>query len=555
MDGGNRLNKAKVMVIGLDGATFDLILPWVEQGKLPTFRRFIDQGAWGHLTSTIPPVTSPAWPAFMTGKNAGKHGVFDFIHHGQEAQHVVNASHLDGKALWQLASEAGRRVGVMHVPVTYPPVPVNGFLLTGFPHPREGRRSYPDELWAECLQIMDEAGPPDHEGMAAADDARFVQARLDELRRQRHLALHLMRTQPWDLFIYYTNITDAFQHRFWKHMDAEHPEHPQADSRYCNTILEAYKQCDALVADLAQAAGDDTTILIMSDHGFGPLYGVVNLNQYFLDVGLLHLKKDLHSRVKHAAFRAGITPQKALGIVRRLGIQGKMVRISQQAQLNLSQGFLSFNDVDWSRTQAYSLGHIGQVHINLRGRQPYGSVAPGAEYTQVRRRVVELLQALEHPDTGEPLVDEILTREQVVVPGPHYDKAPDLFVRMQGYRYISYPLFISDPRLITKQAQGQSGSHRANGILAALGPGITQAEIKEARIIDLAPTILYALDIPVPDDTDGRSLTELFTEKFCCKHEFRVAPASSNAGIVGSGFKAEEEAEVISRLRDLGYLQ
>jgi predicted AlkP superfamily phosphohydrolase/phosphomutase len=542
------------MIIGLDGATFDLILPWAQQGQLPTFKRFIQQGAWGHLASTTPPVTSPAWPTFMTGKNAGKHGVFDFIEHGQDKQCVVNASHIDGKTLWQLVSDAGKRVGIMNVPVTYPATPVNGFLLSGMPQPRQGRRSYPEDLWAECWRVMDEVGPLDREGLAAGDDGRYVEARLGLLARRRHLALWLIRTQPWELFVFYTNITDIFQHRFWKHMDVEHPEHAQANGAYRDTILEAYQRCDVLMAELIAAAGEDTITLVMSDHGFGPLHGMVNLNRYFLEEGLLYLKPGLRTRAKHMAFQAGITPQKAFGVARRLGVQGKVTQLSRQTQLGLSQGFLSFNDVDWSRTQAYSLGHMGQVHINLRGRQPRGSVAPGAEYERVRQRVIELLQALKHPDTGEPLVDQILTREEAVVPGPHYDEAPDLFVRMQEHRYITYPLFMSDGRLVTRHPKGESGTHRSNGVLAGLGPGVKPGEISRARIVDLAPTLLYALDVPVPDDMDGRVLTELFTESFCHSHDLRVVPAAADGKAARSGFSEEEEAEVVSRLRDLGYL-
>ena len=121
----------KLLIIGIDGATLDLILPWVESEHLPTIGRLIKSGVHGDLASTLPPVTSPAWPTFMTGCNPGKHGVFDFIQPTGSDFSLVNATKIKQPTIWQRLSSAGYRVGVLNVPVTYPPKPLNGFMISG----------------------------------------------------------------------------------------------------------------------------------------------------------------------------------------------------------------------------------------------------------------------------------------------------------------------------------------------------------------------------------------------------------------------------------------
>jgi len=133
----------KVLVIGLDGATFDLIKPFAAQGQLPHLKKLMDAGAWSELSSTIPPVTASAWTSFMTGKNPGAHGLFDFMQRRKGSYDLVPVSsgERDGKTLWEVAGDAGRKVIVMGVPVTYPPTPVNGLLVTGMLTPRGAKNS------------------------------------------------------------------------------------------------------------------------------------------------------------------------------------------------------------------------------------------------------------------------------------------------------------------------------------------------------------------------------------------------------------------------------
>ena len=543
-----------MLVVGLDGATFDLIRPWAAAGHLPTLARLMQQGVHGELTSTLPPVTSPAWSSFMTGMNPGRHGVFDFIRRRPDGFDMVNSSHIAAKTLWQLLSEAGRRVGVMAVPVTYPPSPVNGFMITGILSPRQAEITYPPGL---LDRYEDELGPyrisPDVQYTGGNEEA-FVADLLALMERRARYALRLMQDHPWDFFMVHFVALDVAQHALWKLIDPSHPgTDAQAAQRYGGSLLALYQKADAILARLWEQLGPEDMLLVMSDHGFGPLHGTVNLNNFLMQQGFLHLKRDVATRLRYALFRRGITPSAAYGLLVKLGLQDVVVKVSKRARNAVVGRFLSFSAVDWSRTQAYAMGHVGQVFINLRGREPQGSVEPG-EYEAVRGRVAAALRQIPHPLSGRPLVDEIIFQEQAYE-GPYAGQGADLLPIMDGFRYIAFPMFASDTQLVAPQVRGDSGCHRLHGILMASGPAVRPgATLEGVRITDLAPTILYRLGLPVPADMDGRVLTEMFDPGFVRDTPVRRADAETLRQRPEHEWQPDEAAEIEDRLRGLGYL-
>ena len=544
----------RVFVVGLDGATFDLIRPWAAAGHLPALARLMQEGAHGELMSTLPPVTSPAWPSFMTGMNPGKHGVFDFIRSRPGGFDMVNASHIATKTLWQLLSEAGRRVGVIAVPVTYPPHPVNGFMISGILSPRHAEIAYPPGL---LRRYEDELGPyrisPDVQYTEGHEEA-FVADLLALMEQRASYALRLMQDYEWDFLMVHLVALDLAQHAIWKFVDPTHPRYdPQAAQRYGDSLLSLYQKADAILARLWGQTGPDDVLLVMSDHGFGPLHGTVNLNNFLLQRGFLHLKRDVATRLRYALFRHGLTPSAAYALLVKLGLQDVVARVSKRARNAIVGRFLSFSAVDWSRTQAYAMGHVGQVFINLRGREPYGCVPP-EEYETVRQRVADALREIKHPQSDRPLVDEIIFKEQVYE-GPYAERGADLLPVMDGFRYIAFPLFASNTQLVTAQVRGDSGCHRLHGILLASGPAVRQRiKLDGARIIDLAPTILYRMGLPVPDDMDGRVLTEMFEPAFVRATPLQQAEAETVHRRPEHELLPEERAEIEARLRSLGYL-
>ena len=541
---------SRVLVVGIDGGTLDLIRPWAEQGYLPHLARLMDEGAWGKLESTLPPVTSPAWPTFATGKNPGKHGVFDFIRPSGGEFEMVNATSIRSRTLWQILSDAGRRVGVINVPVTYPPQPVNGFLISGMLSPHTGRITYPEGL---LEPYREEIGPyrvaPSVQ-YKQGNEGAFIADLLDLVERRGRYALRLMEDQPWDFFMVHFQATDVLQHALWKLVDPTHPRHdPEAAARYVPQMRQVFRRMDGFIGQMVERLEGEGTVVVMSDHGFGPLHWTVNLNLFFLEKGLLRLKGDLLTRLRAGLFRAGLTPASVWHLIERVGLQNYVWQVSKSTRNKVVSKFLSFEDVDWSRTVAYSIGHVGQIYINLKGREPHGIVEPGAAYERAREQVAEALKELRHPETEGPLVDRVIPGDRVAH-GPYAHRGPDLHVVFDGYRAIAFPLFATDSRLVTRQIRGDSGCHRLHGLLIAWGAGIRPGPVEGAHIMDLAPTILHLMGLPVPDDMDGRVLTSLLSSDrpVVYEHVDREAVAAEE------GLSAEESAEVEDRLRALGYL-
>ncbi len=474
---------SRVLVIGIDGGTFDLIRPWAKAGDLPNLARLMDEGIHGPLESTLPPVTSPAWPTFATGMNPGKHGVFDFIRpmaaspphgggRGGSQFELVNATSIRAPTLWQIISEAGYKVGVMNVPVTYPPTPVNGFVIAGMLSPVGGSFTYPPDLLDQYAGRMEPYRIAPHVQYKPGNEAEFTADLLDLVEQRGKYALQLMTDYPYDFLMFHFLSTDTVQHAFWKFVDPTHPRYdPQAAARFGPALKQVHQRVDGFIGQMLDRIPDDTTVIVMSDHGFGPLHYVVNLNLFLLDHGLLQLKRGVWTRLKASLFRAGLTPASFWHLIEHAGLQNYVWQVSKSTRNKVVGKFLSFDDVDWSRTLAYSIGHVGQIYINLKGRETEGIVEPGAEYEAVRQRVMEALQDLRHPTTGQPLVDRIVPGDQVVH-GPYAHYSPDLHIVLDGYRTIAFPLFATDHRIVTRQIRGDSGCHRLHGIFIAWGPEI-----------------------------------------------------------------------------------
>jgi len=542
---------SRVLVIGVDGGTFDLIDPWAAAGDLPNLAHLMAEGARGPLESTLPPVTSPAWPTFATGMNPGKHGVFDFIRPAGGQFELVNATSIRAPTLWQILSEAGRTVGVVNVPVTYPPTPVNGFMISGMLSPMNGNITYPDGLLDRYANQLRPYRIAPHVQYKPGNETEFIADLLDLVECRGEYALQLMDDYPQDFLMFHFLSTDTMQHAFWRFVDPSHPRYdPKTAARFGPAVKQLHQRIDDFIGQMFDRITDDTTVIVMSDHGFGPLHHVINLNLFLLERGLLRLKRGAWTRLKTGLFRAGLTPASIWHLVERTGLQNYVWQVSKSTRNKVVGKFLSFDDVDWSHTLAYSIGHVGQIYINLKGREPEGIVEPGEEYVAVRQQVIDALKDLRYPTTDQPLVDEVIPGDQVVH-GPFAGRSPDVHVVLDGYRAIAFPLFATDSHIVTRQIRGDSGCHRRDGIFIARGPEVrTGKMVESARILDLAPTILHLMGLPVPADMDGRVLTETLSTSRPVERQ-SASPAS---GDVDAGLSAEETAEVEGRLRSLGYL-
>jgi predicted AlkP superfamily phosphohydrolase/phosphomutase len=538
----------KLLIVGFDGATFDLIRPWADQGYLPNLARLMAEGVTADLASTLPPVTSPAWPTFMTGTNPGKHGVFDFIQPHGESFTLVNSTRIRQPTLWARLSEAGYRVGVLNVPVTYPPQPVNGFMVTDILSPRNATISYPDDLIA---RYEGEFGPyriaPDIQYKPGLE-AEFQADIYDLIHAHGRWALGLMEREPTDVLMVHFIAMDIMKHALWRFMDHGHARYEPGPFEHA--IRDGYALVDEYIGRLVAQLPPDAATIVMSDHGFGPLKNMVNLNVFFMQKGLMKLKPDVVTQLKAWAFRNGLTPATAYQWISRLGLQNTIARVSKKARNDIVGKFLSFDSVDWSRTVAYSMGHVGQVYLNRIGREPHG-IVPDAEYDTRLREVIDDLADL-HDDDGRPIVTKIIPGREAYH-GDYAGLGPDLHLVLDDYAMIACPLFATDGRVMTRQIRGDSGCHRREGIFIARGPAIRRGvDLPEASILDLAPTILHLLGEPVSRIMDGRALVEAFVAPGDVV--FSGDGASVHTAPAAAGFSDDESAQIEERLRGLGYL-
>ena len=537
----------KLLIVGFDGATFDLIRPWVEEGHLPNLASIMNGGVHGELLSTLPPVTSPAWPTFMTGCNPGKHGVFDFIQPHGDNFTLVNATRIRQPTIWQRLSDAGYRVGVMNVPVTYPPAEINGFIVSGLLSPNTGQISEPADLFGGPEPAFGPYRVAPNVQYKPGAESEFIDDLYDLIHTRGQWALHLLEKDPVDVLMVHFIAMDVMKHALWRFMDHNHPRFEPGP--YEHAIRDGYRLVDQYIGRLMEMLPPETTTLVMSDHGFGPLNNMVNLNVFFMEKGLMKLKRDPWTQLKALAFRWGITPSKAYQWIARLGLQNMVTRVSKNTRNNVIGRFLSFDSVDWERTVAYSMGHVGQVYLNLAGREPHGIVTP-EQYGQKRQEVIDILHELKDDD-GRPILSQVISGE-TAYHGPYAAKGPDLHLILDDYNMIACPLFATEGKVLTSQIRGDSGCHRSKGVFLVQGPVIKKGvELPTSNILDLAPTIMHLLGERVPKVMDGQVLTEIFTEKQVITYE----EGGDTLELVSEkGFSSNEAAQVEERLRGLGYL-
>jgi predicted AlkP superfamily phosphohydrolase/phosphomutase len=554
------------MAIGLDGATLDLIEPWAQAGELPTFRRLMAEGAYGRLRSTIPPMTAPAWTSFMTGKNPGKHGLYDWIYRRSHSYNVspVTAAHCKEPTLWSLLSSAGRRVCVVNVPMTFPPTPVNGLMISGLPAPStQATITYPADLLAEIEQEVGEYLLYPDPGQAYSE--RGVDAFLQDLYRTTDTRLrvldYLRAREKWDFCMLVLNGTDTVQHAMWKYMSPDHPLHdPSKRSKYGDAILRYFQYVDSILAQIVTSLDEGTTLILMSDHGFGPFHKFIHLNNWLRQQGWLQLRSTPGAWLKSTLSHLGFTPMRSYDLLMRCGL-GALKRevVRGRGQGFLKRLFLSFDDVDWQRTTAYALGNVGQIRLNVRGREPQGLVEPGEQYEVARDKVIARLGELRDPQTGEQVVEAAYRREEVYW-GHGMEQAADIVfipTRMEYFGFGEYEF--GSNKIIEAMKRGISGTHRLSGMVLLWGKGILAGtHLKDAQILDLAPSILHLMGEPVPQDMDGRVLCKAISPEYTTVQRAGAVPpaeSSSPPSTAADDVLSDKDKQlIVERLRGLGYV-
>jgi len=559
----------KLFILGLDGATFDLIKPWAAEGKLPNLAALMKEGVHATLRSTMPPVSPPAWCSFATGKNPGKHGVLAFTRTDPTSYEVrfENSRTVHGPTFWRIASDAGKRVGVVNVPMTFPPERVNGFVVAGMFSPSLRSRFVSPERTQQALL----GAVPDY--IIECVDVDRARVRGDRLQVFLDRVLHMIEKRVEAIrFLYETERPDVMSavivapdrasHYFWKHMDPEVADQvaPEERGKFADALLRTYKKCDWAVGEVRKMLDPETTLFVMSDHGFGPTYRRANLRRWLVENGYLAYTEGAGSRKGTLAHRLALASLRFVPLSMRNWIRHRFPKVASRAISALMVG-----GIDWPKTTAYVVAEHTALSVNVKGRQPQGIVEPGAEYERVRDEIIEKLTSWIDPFTGKSVFEAVHKREKIFG-GECLEKLPDLILGWRGFEYTyTHEVEMINAPLVSLSVGEPTGrwnrcaNHRIGGILLAAGPRVRQGvALPDAAIVDMAPTALYHLGLPIPGDMDGHLIKEIYEPGYLEANPpqfsdvLQKEPARQDAK---ETYSDEDEAVIQARLRDLGYIE
>jgi predicted AlkP superfamily phosphohydrolase/phosphomutase len=567
--------KPRLLIIGIDSATFDLILPWIREGDLQNLARLISEGTSGTLRSTIPPNSPPAWTSFMTGKNPGKHGVFGFFEPVPNSYSVchTNGGSRQAKTIWKILSESGKRVGIINVPMTYPPEEVAGYLIAGMDTPDERSQFiYPPTLQQELAREFGKIETIVYHfrqklGKSYRSEYRAYKLweRLEE--RRARLCRHLIRTRPTDLVMVHFFAVDQIQHYFWHYMDPTHPLHdPEGVRLLGGVIKEIYRKIDGLVGELLALLPQQCSVIILSDHGAGPLSSRrIFINNFLASLGLLRFK-DVERSATRVSSIVHLTLRRVDALLKRLlpsRVRTWLTWTFPEAK-DKFESYIDTGHIDWNATKAFSNWDSGSsIWINMKGARPNGIVEPGAEYEELLAYITKKLYEIKDPETGEQMITRVYRKEEIYS-GAYLHNAPDLLIDVNvdlafqpgksEAKHRGWPIITSE-RPSQKGVREKTGSHRYNGIMLLKGePFKAGHTLDRAQIIDLAPTILYLMGLPVPDDMDGRVLTEALKDEYLARHPVTIRQADNGDSMSDRVYSDEDARKVEERLKSLGYL-
>ncbi|MBI4021218.1 MAG: alkaline phosphatase family protein [Candidatus Aenigmarchaeota archaeon] len=452
----------KVFVLGLDGAPPELVFgEWLD--SLPNLKKLVGSGLHGTLESTIPPSTTIAWNALASGQDASGLGIYSYTYREGNKTRLYNSLHIKARLLWDILSDAGKKVTVLNVPLTYPPKKVNGHMVTDFLTPDASCEfTYPPSLKQELHAFLgkDYQFDATDEGLGGYKSVEKTQLlkRIYEMTDIHLKTLKHMLKKDWDFLICDILGSDRMLHTFLSYYDKSHPKY--TPSAFGSALPEFFTYLDREIGEILSLLPKDTLVVVCSDHGIRKVLGKINLNDWLMREGYLFLKAPLRSPVK-----------------------------------------FDFSLVDWSKTKAYAIGsYQGRIYFNLEGRDEHG-VVKRKEYESLQKELTEKLTLI--PDDKGKTLETKVFRPQDIYSGPHKDKAPDLFVYFDNLVWGVNNDFGNEGLHSQEDTVGATdGGHSPDGLIIVSGPGIPKKDLGRMKITDVACFILDRMGVPVPREID-----------------------------------------------------
>lgn len=524
------------LLLGVDGATFSLLDPMIDEGVMPFLGTMVEGGVRCDLASTVNPFTPEAWTSLATGCTPGQHGIFDFVRvvgaEQRPAYALATSRDVRRETIWSIASRHGRRAACLNFPVMFPPRPLNGVIVPGFVPPRHLRRFvYPPSLYERLLALP---GFDARELLLNSDLERTPLETLPHGRYEDWIRLHIRREAQWakivdlvlredarDLVGVIFDGADKLQHLCWRFLDPElFPLRTGAWDRAIRELcLDYYRRLDEHLEALCATAGPEARVVVCSDHGFGPTREIFYANVLLAQHGFLR-------------WADGARPD----------AEGKHMI---EGHRNPSILF------DWDATSAYAFtAGCNGVYIRV---EDGGS---RAEYEDLRRRVTAALLSFRDPESGEQVVENVLTREEAF-PGTETARAPDLTLVLRDRGFLS----ILNADAVLKPREQIVGTHSPWGIFIAGGPGFRRGVVTAPFAIhDVAPILLHSAGVPLPEDVEAHLPAEVFDREWLAAHPpQRGAPTEPPERFFDEApeqtLDEAGEAQVMDRLRALGYVE
>jgi predicted AlkP superfamily phosphohydrolase/phosphomutase len=537
----------KILVIGLDAATMDLIEPWAAAGQLPELASLIAEGSSSRLLSTPNMHSASAWTSILTGLNPGRHGLFVFSDRdfATGRQVFFKGSDRSGETIGPLLARHGLTAGFLNVPMTYKAdYQAGGFMISGLDAPSLDEHAFcPAELRSELLGNFPDYSftPPGLGDLMSAgrvDDAISAWLRLTET--QTSAAEHLIESRPTDFFMTVYTASDWAGHNLWSRTDGE-PEHDPG-----GPLLSIYRALDRAVARLLRHASDETQVYVISDHGMGPHTGAsYHLADWLETNGYMIRNRSAQARASFVGATRRAAKNLLPGSVKekiKSGIGAERVKRLQAAE---KESF--YSSIDWEHTTAYTEPGRHVININLAGRNASGKVL-STDYRGVCDEIARDLSEWTDAN-GTRVVQRVAGRDEVYS-GPFTERASDLYVYWNPAASLGDP-----PDEVRARGFWWNGDHRPEGVLIVRGPGIRRAaKLDKATVYDFVPTLMCGAKLPVPAGLDGRPIGELFTEDFLQRNPVQIDSASQKVAAQASSLTEAEQRLIEEKLRGLGYL-